>query len=106
MDIFEKCGQFTDARLAKAAGMYPYFMPLEDTEGTEVVVDGKRVLMIGSNNYPRLSTEPPGPEEPPPRPRGISKVPVRKGEPVQLVPFRSKASMEARRTRGSVVKPR
>lgn len=58
MDIFEKCGQFTDARLAKAAGIYPYFMPLEDTEGTEVVVDGKRVLMIGSNNYLGLTTDP------------------------------------------------
>lgn len=58
MDIFEKCGEFTDARLAKAAGIYPYFMPLEDTEGTEVVVDGKRVLMIGSNNYLGLTTDP------------------------------------------------
>lgn len=58
MDIFEKCGQFTDARLAKAAGIYPYFMPLEDTEGTEVVVDGRRVLMIGSNNYLGLTTDP------------------------------------------------
>ena len=58
MDIFEKCGQFTDARLAKAAGIYPYFMPLEDTEGTEVIVDGKRVLMIGSNNYLGLTTDP------------------------------------------------
>jgi 8-amino-7-oxononanoate synthase len=58
MDIFEKCGEFTDARLAKAAGIYPYFMPLEDTEGTEVVVDGRRVLMIGSNNYLGLTTDP------------------------------------------------
>src|SRR3970282_1156702 len=58
MDIFEKCGQFTDARLAKAAGIYPYFMPLEDTEGTEVVVDGRRVLMIGSNTSLGLTTDP------------------------------------------------
>jgi 8-amino-7-oxononanoate synthase len=58
MDIFEKCGEFTDARLAKAAGIYPYFMPLEDTEGTEVIVDGRRLLMIGSNNYLGLTTDP------------------------------------------------
>ena len=58
MDIFAKCGEFTDARLAKAAGLYPYFMPLEDTEGTEVVVDGRRILMIGSNNYLGLTTDP------------------------------------------------
>src|SRR4030065_94569 len=58
MDIFAKCGEFTDARLAKAAGLYPYFMPLEDTEGTEVVVGGRRILMIGSNNYLGLTTDP------------------------------------------------
>jgi 8-amino-7-oxononanoate synthase len=58
MDIFEKCGEFTDARLAQAAGIYPYFMPLEDTEGTEVIIDGRRLIMIGSNNYLGLTTDP------------------------------------------------
>ena len=58
MDIFAKCGEFTDARLAQAAGLYPYFLPLEDTEGTEVVVGGRRILMIGSNNYLGLTTDP------------------------------------------------
>jgi 8-amino-7-oxononanoate synthase len=58
MDIFEKCGEFTDARLAQAAGIYPYFMPLEDTEGTEVIMEGRRLLMIGSNNYLGLTTDP------------------------------------------------
>jgi 8-amino-7-oxononanoate synthase len=58
LDIFAKCGEFTDARLAQAAGLYPYFLPLEDTEGTEVVVGGRRILMIGSNNYLGLTTDP------------------------------------------------
>jgi 8-amino-7-oxononanoate synthase len=58
MDIFAKCGEFTDARLAQAAGLYPYFLPLEDTEGTEVVINGRRILMIGSNNYLGLTTDP------------------------------------------------
>jgi 8-amino-7-oxononanoate synthase len=58
MDIFEKCGQYTVAREMQAAGLYPYFLPLEDTEGTEVVIDGRRVLMIGSNNYLGLTTDP------------------------------------------------
>ncbi|HSR46819.1 MAG TPA: pyridoxal phosphate-dependent aminotransferase family protein [Anaerolineales bacterium] len=58
MDIFEKCFAYQDARMAQAAGLYPYFLPLEDTEGTEVVVDGRRVLMIGSNNYLGLTTDP------------------------------------------------
>jgi 8-amino-7-oxononanoate synthase len=57
-DLFAKCGEFTDARLAQAAGLYPYFLPLEDTEGTEVVVNGRRILMIGSNNYLGLTTDP------------------------------------------------
>jgi 8-amino-7-oxononanoate synthase len=58
MDIFSKCFDYQDARMAQAAGLYPYFLPLEDTEGTEVVVDGRRILMIGSNNYLGLTTDP------------------------------------------------
>jgi 7-keto-8-aminopelargonate synthetase-like enzyme len=57
-DIFEKCGLWTDAKVAQAAGLYPFFLPLEDTEGTEVVIDGRRILMIGSNNYLGLTTDP------------------------------------------------
>lgn len=58
MDLFDKCRAFTRASEAKAAGYYPYFIPLEDTEGTEVVVNGKRMIMIGSNNYLGLTTHP------------------------------------------------
>ena len=58
MDIFEKCRDFTQARMAQAAGVYPYFLPLEDTEGTEVTIQGRRILMIGSNNYLGLTTDP------------------------------------------------
>jgi 8-amino-7-oxononanoate synthase len=58
MDIFEKCASFTRAAEARAAGYYPYFIPLEDTEGNEVVVNGKRMIMIGSNNYLGLTTHP------------------------------------------------
>jgi 8-amino-7-oxononanoate synthase len=58
MDLFEKCQQYTAAREMQAVGLYPYFLPLEDTEGTEVVIDGRRILMIGSNNYLGLTTDP------------------------------------------------
>ena len=58
MDIFEKCSEFTAAKIAKAMGIYPYFTVLDDTEGTEVVIEGRRVLMIGSNNYLGLTTDP------------------------------------------------
>jgi len=58
MDLFDKCRKFTRAAEARASGFYPYFIPLEDTEGTEVVVNGKRMIMIGSNNYLGLTTHP------------------------------------------------
>ena len=58
MDLFDKCFEFTRAAEARAAGYYPYFIPLEDTEGTEVVIKGKRMIMIGSNNYLGLTTHP------------------------------------------------
>ena len=58
MDIFDKCFKFTRAAEARAQGFYPYFIPLEDTEGTEVVIKGKRLIMIGSNNYLGLTTHP------------------------------------------------
>lgn len=58
MDIFEKAYSWTEADLAREVGLYPYFLPLEDTEGTEVVVEGRKILMIGSNNYLGLTTDP------------------------------------------------
>ena len=58
MDVFEKVGQFTAADEARAQGLYPFFLPLEDTEGTEVTLNGRRVIMIGSNNYLGLTTHP------------------------------------------------
>jgi len=58
MDIFDKAYNWTEADLAREMGLYPYFLPLEDTEGTEVVVEGRKILMIGSNNYLGLTTDP------------------------------------------------
>ena len=58
MDLFDKCLGFTAAKEAMAAGLYPYFIPLSETEGTEVVISGRRLIMIGSNNYLGLTTHP------------------------------------------------
>jgi len=58
VELFEKCIRFTEAREAMAAGYYPYFTPIESTEGTEVVIRGKRLIMVGSNNYLGLTTHP------------------------------------------------
>ncbi|GMR10061.1 MAG: pyridoxal phosphate-dependent aminotransferase family protein [Anaerolineae bacterium] len=58
MDIFDKAYNWTEADLVREMGLYPYFLPLQDTEGTEVVVGGRKILMIGSNNYLGLTTDP------------------------------------------------
>lgn len=58
MDLFEKCRLFTTAREAIESGIYPYFIPLNENEGTEVVFQGKRLIMCGSNNYLGLTTHP------------------------------------------------
>jgi 8-amino-7-oxononanoate synthase len=57
-DIFAKAVQFTRARELQATGFYPYFFPVEGSEATEVVIDGKRRVMIGSNNYLGLTHDP------------------------------------------------
>ncbi len=57
-DIFEKCYGFTEAREAMKGGYYPFFIPLEESEGTEFVYQGRRFIMIGSNNYLGLTTHP------------------------------------------------
>lgn len=58
MDIFTKCFQYTTAKEAIAQGYYPYFIPLSDSEGTEVVYQGRRLIMCGSNNYLGLTHHP------------------------------------------------
>jgi 8-amino-7-oxononanoate synthase len=57
-DVFEKCTNWTRARDLQAAGFYPFFLPLEDTEGTEVTIGSHKLLMLGSNNYLGLTTHP------------------------------------------------
>jgi 8-amino-7-oxononanoate synthase len=71
MDLFGRCDAFHDdaesardlgypanPRMLQALGLYPYFLPIEESEGSEVVVGGKRMVMLGSNNYLGLTTDP------------------------------------------------
>ena len=58
MDIFKKCHEFTRADDIKAMGIYPYFRPIEANEGPVVQIEGKRVIMAGSNNYLGLTGHP------------------------------------------------
>ena len=51
MDIFKKCFEWNQADEAKSAGLYPYFHHLESRQDCEVVMEGRRRIMLGSNNY-------------------------------------------------------
>jgi 8-amino-7-oxononanoate synthase len=56
--LHEKIAQFQDANVIREAGLYPYFRPIESGQDTEVMIDGKRVLMFGSNSYLGLTNHP------------------------------------------------
>jgi 8-amino-7-oxononanoate synthase len=58
MGLLEKCSRYTRAREVQASGFYPYFIPIEASYDTEVVIDGKRKIMVGSNNYLGLTHHP------------------------------------------------
>lgn len=51
-------GQYDAPQKAKAAGIYPYFRPIESDQDTVVTIQGKRVLMFGSNSYLGLTNHP------------------------------------------------
>ncbi len=56
--IFDKCYQFTQADEARSTGAYPFFQPIGKTKGTQVIMDGRELLMAGSNNYLGLAGDP------------------------------------------------
>lgn len=71
MDLFEKCRDFHNnpesaskygypmtPRAAQAAGLFPFFIPIDQAEGPEAIIDGKKYIMIGSNNYLGLTVHP------------------------------------------------
>ena len=58
MDLFEKCRNYTLANEYRAKGIYPYFHALESRQDVEVIMEGKRRIMLGSNNYLGLTTCP------------------------------------------------
>ncbi len=71
MDLFSKCVGFyddpkvaqkygypTNPRTIQKMGMFPYFIPIDQAEGPEVIIQGRRLLMIGSNNYLGLTNHP------------------------------------------------
>ena len=57
-DLFDKCKKYTLANDFRAQGIYPYFHALESRQAPEVMMEGKRRIMLGSNNYLGLTTCP------------------------------------------------
>ncbi len=58
MDLFDKCFDFTRADEIKEMGMYPYFRAIQENEGPVVQIEGRKVVMAGSNNYLGLTADP------------------------------------------------
>ena len=57
-DIFEKCFQFKDHEIVQSMGLYPYFRPISTEQGPVVYIGGKKLIMLGSNSYLGLTTDP------------------------------------------------
>lgn len=57
-DLFDKCRNFTAAHEVRKAGLYPYFNPISSAPGDEVIINGRKLIMIGSNNYLGLVNDP------------------------------------------------
>jgi 8-amino-7-oxononanoate synthase len=57
-DIFDKCSRFEKARELISQGIYPYFRVIESPQDPEIMMNGRRMIMIGSNNYLGLTNHP------------------------------------------------
>ncbi|SMC97898.1 serine palmitoyltransferase [Pedobacter africanus] len=56
--LHDRIAAFKDATAIKEKGLYPYFRAIESGQDTEVMIDGKKVLMFGSNSYLGLTNHP------------------------------------------------
>ena len=58
MDLFAKCANQPMVEATRRKQIYPYFHALESRQDTEVIMEGKRRIMLGSNNYLGLTVQP------------------------------------------------
>src|ERR1017187_5315337 len=49
--LLDKARDFKTADQLRALGLYPYFRTISSAQDTEVLIEGKKVLMLGSNSY-------------------------------------------------------
>ena len=57
-DIFDKCFRFQKAKALMSEGIYPYFRVIESAQDPEIIMNGRKMIMIGSNNYLGLTNHP------------------------------------------------
>lgn len=58
MDLFEKCYRRSAVDELREQALFPYFRELQSRQDTEVIMEGRRRIMLGSNNYLGLTTQP------------------------------------------------
>jgi len=58
VDVFQKCFDFADADVVRELGLYPYFRTISSAQDPVVIMDGREVIMLGSNNYLGLTNHP------------------------------------------------
>jgi len=56
--LLNKIRNYDDAKKTRATGYYPYFRPISSAQDTEVIMNGRKVLMLGSNSYLGLTNHP------------------------------------------------
>lgn len=56
--LFNKCNDYTRNYEVQQKGLYPYFRPIQESEGPVVMMEGRQVVMAGSNNYLGLTAHP------------------------------------------------
>jgi len=57
-DIFDKCFRFDKAKALMSQGLYPYFRVIESAQEPEIITKGRKMIMVGSNNYLGLTNHP------------------------------------------------
>jgi 8-amino-7-oxononanoate synthase len=57
-EFSRKLGYLANPRTLQALGVYPFFIPIQRSEGPEILINGKKYIMIGSNNYLGLTSHP------------------------------------------------
>jgi 8-amino-7-oxononanoate synthase len=57
-DIFDKCFRFDKAKSLISHGLYPYFRVIESAQDPEIIMNGRKMIMVGSNNYLGLTNHP------------------------------------------------